>query len=656
MFVDRLQGGLLRDSSTPNPSKTHAYIVERPGASDLLRYERISEALLAVFPSQESVNSIVKIAGPMASFFHQLAYQPYKDIQIGEKEQQEKLTELTTRHTAKTHPLIIVRQMLLLAITFRYIRPEAHRELQAFSEPAGLVMQRVADAAVDLINTNDKMMSTIDGIGCLLLTSSLQSDNGNLRSGWLTTRRAMSIAQMMCLHRQKRPPLRSVQPGNTWDPRFLWYRIVYFDRFFSLILGLPQGSTDSTMGTASPLQDDTPMGRLERRHCVLAGRVLQRNEQDLSSDSLIETQNIDAELRELAESMPSRWWLAPDLASLSDRAQLFWATARLTNQVFHYILLSQLHLPFMLRSSSGSDQHQYEYGRLTCLNASRDLLGRYRMFRTFSHVSYCCHSMDFFALTAAMTLLLAHLDGHCHQRISDNALIHQRISDRAIMEEILDNMEQVGTLNKTKTLGERGAGVLRRLLAVEADAASGSCYRLDTDDADPNDAHALRLSIPHFGVVSITREDQLPADKTTSRRGQEVEHDLAQRARQTVGSRSGPPRAPVGDLSLLGGTRDEADDVATADQSRQGQPDSHQVGEVRSIVTASGVRIAENGNVADCLTEAVGDSAYPRSADLTLTEDQGDWGFQEVDMSLLDSLIRDSEAQAEGDEDFWWLL
>lgn len=599
---------------------------------------------------------IVRTAGPMASFFHQLvARKLFKDIQITEKQKLEQMAELSIRHSPKTHPLIIARQMLLLAISFRYIHPSVHNKLKGFSASPEITMQTLANTAIDLVTKNDRMINNLEGLECLLLASSFQADSGNLRAAWTMIRRAMLTAQLMCLHYQKRPSLTSVQSDHTWDPQLLWYRIVYFDRFFSLILGMPQGSTDISMGTAPPLEDDTPMDRLERRHCVLASRILQRNDNDSGSGSLTDIEVIDMELRKLSESMPSKWWLVPNLASIQKDDDLFWATIRLTNQLFHYILLSHLHLPFMLQPSSGSDEHRYEYSRTTCINASRDLLQRYMAFRTFSHNSYCCHSMDFFAITASMTLVLAHLDEHCSKRHSDNALVHQRTADRAIMEEILDNMEQVGTINKTKTVSERGAGVLRRLLAIEAGAARGLSYRVEKGDCRRlSDARALRLTIPYFGVITITKGGPIPRQ----------EHGLSSLAatnadmimgieQQRISSRNGLTRTPVGEVSPVGVSKSAADYTSSATLRQDVPSFGHDLGELNSTLPT--LQMAENHDTFAGFRDPSDNFIHAQSVDPDLTVGQEDWVNNDVDMSLFDSLLKEFDVQGDSNGDYWWL-
>ncbi|KAK9792101.1 hypothetical protein AB5N19_07747 [Seiridium cardinale] len=633
-YTDHEADSLVLNGSTHDSfTGPDTRMLVRPEASYSAKLKNLSEALLAVFPLQENVDLIVKMAGPLPSFFHQLVRTPFKDFRMGEAEEREHLAELTIRHTPQTHPLIIARQMLLLAISFRYIHPDFHQNLEGFSEPPGTVMKRVAHAAIDLISTEDRMIDSVDGLECLLLTCTFQADSGNLRSSWSTIRRAIFKAQLMCLHRQQRPPLRTVQPGNKWDPQYLWFRIVYYDRFYSLILGLPQGSTDVSMGT---FEDDTPMGRLERRHCSLAGRILRRNERDHGGDDIIDAEAIDAELRKLSESMPSKWWLLPNLASIQDSEQLFWETIKLAGQLFHYILLSHLHLPFMLRSSSGPDQHRFEYSRMACVNASRDLLYRYRAFRSFRSGSYCCHSMDFFAITASMTLVLAHLDAHRSRRDLDKVLVHQRISDRAMMEEILDNMEQVGTLNKAKTMSEKGAGVLRRLLAIEAEAAVSSSYRIAAGDFHSNDNRVLRLSIPYLGVITIAQDGHIsPAADEPSDLGPRNEAASSEDRQPVISS---PVALP------LEKSRNEiqGQQQAISLLSREGRVQ-------QPATTMSETLTAENESF------IVGNFAGAQSLGPGLATGDEDWTLHGVDLGFFDSMMRDSDAQADDIGEFWWL-
>ena len=49
---------------------------------------------------------------------------------------------------------------------------------------------------------------------------------------------------------------------------------------------------------------------------------------------------------------------------------------------------------------------------MTCVSASREILSRYLALRSFNDITHSCRIIDFIALMAAITLLLAHLDDH----------------------------------------------------------------------------------------------------------------------------------------------------------------------------------------------------------------------------------------------------
>ncbi|KAH8658110.1 hypothetical protein BX600DRAFT_468677 [Xylariales sp. PMI_506] len=311
----------------------------------------------------------------------------------------------------------------------------------------------------------------------------------------------------------------------------MWFRIVYYERLICLMLGFPQGSIDRSMGSTEMLTTDTPLGRLERIHCVLASFILERNEADPRSHSFYHVQSIENELQMAARGLPSKWWLTPNLGSTNNAMELFWDTRRLFSHLFHYNLLNQLHLPYMLRSSTDP---KYAYSRVTCVTASRELLARFIMLRSFNRITHSCRTVDFLALMAAMTLILAHLDSHrarsslgkqpqvpFHEQF--NLLAPQYLSDRAMIEQALENMEELGRANDD-ALSSQSAQLLRRLLAIESEAAEGDIRRAasvsvqvsggrmaetsgeDGTSSYNRDDNSVRVLIPYFGVIKIARE------------------------------------------------------------------------------------------------------------------------------------------------------
>jgi hypothetical protein len=304
----------------------------------------------------------------------------------------------------------------------------------------------------------------------------------------------------------------------------MWFRIIFLGRHLSLMLGLPQGGPHSDTFSGTPYVNDTPTGRLEQIHCILASCILDRNAAKPGDYAL--TRSLDAELRTAARGLPSKWWLAPNLESIAatNSEALFWDTRRLFAQVLHYNLLNQLHLPYMLRSSRATEA-QYRYSMSTCVDASRELLSRFITLRGFNQIAYSwsCRIVDFLALMAAMTLLLAHLGSDCgSQEETQSLLAHQYITDRAMIEQAQEHMEEMNRLN-SDALSAESADLLRRLLAVQAETLDGGdlTRRVSVHETAPDTTHddsVVSVHVPYFGVIKIAREcvsKQAPVDVRT---------------------------------------------------------------------------------------------------------------------------------------------
>ncbi|VUC32108.1 unnamed protein product [Clonostachys rosea] len=515
--------------------------------------DKISRHLLDMYPSASDMKVVFDSCSVLSTYFTKLLVKPYQELGDSELKC---MDELTARHTHQTHPVLIARQMLQIAIVLQQAGHNTHQGWKRLSEPAATLTERLADTAIRLVTKNDDMMGSLEAIVCVLLESIYQSNRGDLRRSWLTIRRAIGIAQLGNIHRRNRQSLLSIDPTNSIDPQFLWHRLMYADRFVSLMLGLSQASTDAAMASDAMMKNETDMGRLERLESAAASRILERNEHGPSPDDLSVTLDIDADLQRAASTMPSRWWLAPTLTTVEGDVQLFWEISKLLAQINHYNLLNQLHLPYMLSSSNpenAQQRHRYAYSRITCVSASRELLTRYAAFRKFNKVAYCCRVLEFVALLASLTLLMAHLDGHRAARQgredSTNVLAHLRFSDRAIMEQVLDGMQQLGLVSGggEDVMSARSAALLRHLLDFEEDAARGRRYSIGKDLEDTGrdgGSHTVvgdftsrsgifQMWVPYVGSVSITLDgrvakrsvisSQMPGEETLDIHGAPME-------------------------------------------------------------------------------------------------------------------------------------
>ncbi|KAI1378035.1 hypothetical protein F4677DRAFT_453740 [Hypoxylon crocopeplum] len=422
-----------------------------------------------------------------------------------------------------SHPVLIARKLLMLGIYLQGFSPSITQELNGLSIPHHNIMHCAVETASRLVTSDDDLAGTIEGIECIMMESMYHNNGGNLRRAYLTIRRALVIAQMIGLDRGSNLPLLKVLEPATRiriDPELMWFRIIQSDRYLSLMLGLPPGTTDNSFATAKMLEGCSPMERMERIESAAGGRIIQRKDADMHD--LKVTQEIDTMFQDAAASMPPQWWLAPDLSSrASDDLEAIHDTVRLMDQFAHYHMLQRLHLPYLLHPSTDP---KYDYSKITAVMASRELLSRFVPFRSSDAFSSFCRGVDFLAFIASTALCLAHVDARRQKRgrVDEggallSCLSHQRLSDRGMMERVLEIMEHIARTSADRIAGKI-AGITRHLLAIEADAAMGGSYRTDSsygtggEELECNGKISdggtmLRVYIPYLGTIKIERHD-----------------------------------------------------------------------------------------------------------------------------------------------------
>lgn len=319
----------------------------------------LSGFLRASLPSQQEISRMFTTSGRFAVLAHETMTTPFMLL---EQRGLKTAETLLKRPESNAHPVLLARYMLLLATSIQ------SRGIKNVATSDQSVMERLVDIATSRVTKNDRFLGSIESLECLMIESAYHANVGNLRLGWLASRRAMSVAQLMGLNRPHgQAQYETLGAPTHYDTHTMWFRILDHDRYLCLMLGLAQGSLDRGMASDTALASDTVLGRIERIHCVIASHILERNESPPSSHDPKLTRTLDTELQKAARQTPSKWWLIPDLRLSPDPQALFWDTRRVFAQVLHYNLLNQLHLPYMLRSSSGNRKH--EYSLITCANA-----------------------------------------------------------------------------------------------------------------------------------------------------------------------------------------------------------------------------------------------------------------------------------------------
>lgn len=524
--------GILATSLLPSPralTPATAVVTCTQDTRAATKYGDLSRKLFAAWPSEDHLALLLSVpTGASELLLSKAAYGAHAG-------------SATPRDVLRlpppgSHPVLIARNLLLLAIFLHEASssPASHTLLTSGSPSCHDIVSQAVEAA-SLVTGNDELATSVEGIECLMMESMYHDTAGNLRRAWVAIRRAIAMTQMMGLHRSVAG--NSNEPQADIDPSQMWFRLVQADRYMSLMLGLPQGSSESVFAAPKVLEICTPVERMRRFDCLAAGRILQRSAADLNNPA--ETREIDRLLQQAAACMPPQWWLPPDFALSSpgeDSTQglPLDETMRFIDQYVHYHLLARLHLPYLLPSPT-NNKHDHLYSKITAVNASREVVTRFVSFRSICPTASYCRGVDFLAFIACSTLCLAHIEacGQSQGRLEDagNAgssdlgfLVHQRPGDCGLLELALASLQQVASANNDE-VASKMATVLRHLLVIEDDAAGGgsyrTSYRTDSSLSSPeygtseiggiavgkmnDEGNVLHIHIPHFGTVDIEK-------------------------------------------------------------------------------------------------------------------------------------------------------
>lgn len=419
------------------------------------------------------------------------------------------------------HPILIARRFIQIALGLQQLHEDSSSDTRSsrLLRAAREASRRYFDAATRYVTSQDPLVASDDGIETLMLEGLYQINSGNLPLGWMAFRRAIGIAQLMKL------PLRSRKEGerqgsnNTQaltKSQFLWFRLNYGDRFLSLMLGVPSATADDSFVSSHVMAADVPLGRLERLHTVIMGRLIARNQRLAAADhpiqalrsELEETRSIDREMRKIAPLFPVEWCLPPHQGDLvTDAIKSREETPRLLAQVNHAHLLLIIHLPYIIQTLCSEPQFSDAHSIYTAATASRDVLSRFILYRKSNQVPSCCRAVDFKGLTASATLLLAHLDGHRLDHA--NGLAHQRLQDLGLVQMAVESIEGL-VRSSPNSQGETGLRVLKGLQEAEARAADSVAHSLCIDGwASGGECHVfeegsgLEFAAPYLGRVRI---------------------------------------------------------------------------------------------------------------------------------------------------------
>lgn len=502
-----------------------------PGAH---KYADISRKLHDALPSRQDMEIIWEESSLWPLIISQLDTRPRSEFVTDEEQLKREFSQLPEKDA---HPTTIGRYLLLLTHVLQEIR-DTNRNFK-ISEPVQTVINRILGVVNYLLLSNECLSGSIEGIRCVLLEGMHHANNGNARLAWLRFRRALNLGQLLGIDRLDSPILEgSKNQAQSLKSQYLWFRVVYFDSFYSMMLGVPQGCAYPNMQSKLPFAHLSGLTNLERTHVQVVIRIIERDRRFSFAEEFEITRDINNQLLQGARNLPSTLWLpfSPDTTSeekLSPDAECR-EIMNLVDVLHHFTLLIQLHLPYILYSSPRNTS--YEYSKSACTHATREILLRFTMILNVKRIRFYCKRIDYFVLIAATTLLLIYLDNHTQSDKTHHFTIteHQRLSDRAIIKRALTLLENSSAEGFEESHG-KGLNLLLCLLGVEADAAAGQAFVVISADMSQDQHHqqqnnatnfenqstgnskdSVSVNLPYLGVVKITRQAGNPLETTGS--------------------------------------------------------------------------------------------------------------------------------------------
>ncbi|PYH87010.1 hypothetical protein BO82DRAFT_575 [Aspergillus uvarum CBS 121591] len=484
-------------------AKPHSSQIERAESTcQYFKDEKLRNKLFDLLPSIEVTSALV-LASPGAILVSMLFH---SDQEISQGRFQ-KLTASSFHLPRKSHPIVLAKRLLQVAICVQHLQPECgYLSLENQMYLKGAAADNVT-TVMELVTSRDELASSLDGVECLVLLALFQLNAGNLRRSWLTGRRAINIAQLLDLNdgvqTQSHTFDETVPPGAGISPRWLWFRAVFFDRCLSLFLGISPAVQDNNFADLLLADNYGQMERLEASQTILTGRILERNammkrKDDNAAFSL--THLIDGELDAAAEKMGSEWW---NLSSINTHDPT--SSSRLLLQIHHHTLKLYLHLPYLLRrepSFGGRHGGRYDHSRASCATFARANLRLFDPYRTHHPSASACRHIDYSAVIACMTLLLGYLaDQPPHLEAGHHDPDAQRQEDLKLIQGVHDRLQLVAETCED-TISRDFAAFIARLVPIIRFRDSGSRTSEGFPHGEP-ESQPITFSVPHLGTVFI---------------------------------------------------------------------------------------------------------------------------------------------------------
>jgi len=269
--VDRSSGTSETRTEVFTPSFSDECSTRPRGQSS--RLEKAYQILRVLLPSQQDVDIIIESTTGwlLVKILCKAGHDLYR--------REEPVSTFNMAIISMQNPVVIARTLLYLAISMQQLPPEfdaIRLQLYKSSTTVEALADNYISKVVDWVTSKDELINTIEGLECLLLQGFFHASARSLRLAWLSSRRALAIAQLLNLRREFMKPPSENGLMSQMAKKQMWSKVVYIDNFWSLTLGCPCGTGDDCFG-----DEEKNLGGLntdnlqifDRKLSLIAGRI-----------------------------------------------------------------------------------------------------------------------------------------------------------------------------------------------------------------------------------------------------------------------------------------------------------------------------------------------------------------------------------------------
>jgi hypothetical protein len=210
--------------STPQSEQMTPRHSGHSGCVKIPRVERIRHTLVDLLPSQHDADIISKSTS-CYMIVHAMS-RHNADILLENSLSTETTISISSTfnmaEVAKKSPSAIARSLMYLVICLQQLDPNLDKSKLHLLPTIESKMERWMSTIQALVTSDDELITTMEGLECLTLQGVYHMNSGSLRRSWLASRRALSTAQLMGIHKSN-----TEIPGG----REFWHQIVQIDRY-----------------------------------------------------------------------------------------------------------------------------------------------------------------------------------------------------------------------------------------------------------------------------------------------------------------------------------------------------------------------------------------------------------------------------------------